>query len=123
MIIYRPLKVSRNNLPVGYRQSINFVAGNNIEVNIIDNPSTDSVDVVISSVFEDDDMEYTYRIDETSSVGKTYIGKAVPDSLESDPVWQIKVIDETGDEIEILFADGDANFDNKWTERLTKNYS
>lgn len=122
MIIYRSLKVSRDSVDVGNRQAINFIAGQNIDISVFDNPSTDSIDVIISSFLEED-MQYTYRIDETSVSGKTYIGKAVPNSAENAPVWQIKVIDETGSEIEILFADGDANFDNKWSDHLTLNYS
>jgi hypothetical protein len=60
-------------------------------------------------------------IDEVDST-TTYIGKAKTGSSTSDAVWQIKKIVKTGTVTEILFADGDENYDNKWTERETLSY-
>jgi hypothetical protein len=51
----------------------------------------------------------------------TFIGKAEPGSLESDPVWQIQRL--TNATTTILYADGDSNFNNIWTNYLSLSYS
>lgn len=53
----------------------------------------------------------------------TYIGKAVVGSSESSAVWRIKRLVETGPDMAITFADGDANFNNIWNDRLTITYT
>jgi hypothetical protein len=63
----------------------------------------------------------TTRLDEVGSV--TYVGKAIPGTTESAPAWQIQQITETGPDITILFADGAANFDQIWDDRLILSYS
>jgi hypothetical protein len=65
---------------------------------------------------------YIVNID-TSIPNITYIGKAVIGSINSDPVWQIKQIDETTPIVTILFAEGDEHFDNIWDDRLSYIYS
>ena len=64
-------------------------------------------------------------IDDLSTAGVMYVGHAVPGSSQSDAVWQIMKIDETGSPTSLVsgYADGNANFDNAWTDRLTKTYS
>lgn len=68
---------------------------------------------------------YTTRIDTVSTSGITYIGKAIPGSIVSNSVWQIQIIDEsqTPETTIILFADGNAEFNNIWDNRTTLNYS
>ena len=51
----------------------------------------------------------------------TYIGKADIGSLSSDPVWQIKRIDETSGLV-ISWADGDDLYDNIFDDYLTINF-
>jgi len=58
------------------------------------------------------------KIDDTTTSGTTYIGKAVPGSSESAAVWQITKITDT----EILFAKGDDLFDKQWSQRTTYTY-
>jgi len=65
---------------------------------------------------------YITKIDTTTS-NLTYIGKSLPNSLDSDPMWQIKLIDESSGVITILFADGNETFDKIWDDRLTYTYS
>lgn len=56
-------------------------------------------------------VNYAIQIDEVGSI--SYVGKAVIGSLTSDPVWQIKKIDESGSpEVIIQWADGNDSFDN-----------
>jgi hypothetical protein len=53
----------------------------------------------------------------------TYIMKADPGSISGDPVWQIKRIYESGDDVNIEWADGDAEFDNAASGYLSLSYS
>jgi hypothetical protein len=79
-------------------------------------------DQVIASVTN---VAYATRIDDASQTNVTYIGKALPGSATSGAVWQIQKIDETQspETTIITFADGNANFDNVWTNRLLLSYS
>ena len=55
-----------------------------------------------------------------------YIGRAVPGSLTSAAVWSIsKSVIETGldNDTSQTWADGDADADNIWDDRLTLSYS
>lgn len=58
------------------------------------------------------------RIDETSTAGTTYIGKALPASLTTEEVWQIQKITDT----EITYAKGTPLFDKQWSLRTTYEY-
>ena len=67
-------------------------------------------------------VELTLRLDDVGG-GTTYIGEAIPNTLESAALWRIKRMVETGPDIVILWADGDANFDNVWQDRASLSYS
>lgn len=67
------------------------------------------------------DVNYTTYLDEASST-VTYVGKAVPGSLETQAIWQIQKIEVVGTVTKILWADGDKNFDNIWSNRLSLTY-
>lgn len=62
---------------------------------------------------------FTSRLDQGATY--TYIGQADPGTLESESAWQIKRM--TNSNNTILFADGNANFDNVWTNRASLSYS
>jgi len=66
--------------------------------------------------------KYITYIDEAGS-GITYIGKAVPGSATSASVWQIKRVDESSNPCNILYEDGDLDFDNDWDSRAAGAYS
>lgn len=52
-----------------------------------------------------------------------YRGEAAPGSIESDPVWRIRKIAISLDgDVSEEWADGNANFDNIWADRLTLPY-
>jgi hypothetical protein len=70
---------------------------------------------------KDQKVELTLRLDAVGTT--TYIGEALPDTAEGAALWRIKRMVETGPDIVILWADGDANFDNVWTARLGLSYS
>lgn len=53
-----------------------------------------------------------------------YSGKANPGSLTSSAVWQISQITiQSDDDVQVLWADGDGDFDNIWDNRLALSYS
>lgn len=52
----------------------------------------------------------------------TYIGRAAPGSLTSDPVWQIQRIDTSSGTV-IEWADGLSDFDFIWDDRASLTYS
>lgn len=76
-------------------------------------------------IIEDISVPYAKH---TEFVGedKIYKGRAIPGSIDSDPVWQIWLITITdtdeGDNNE-KWADGNAKFDNVWDDYLTLEYS
>lgn len=52
-----------------------------------------------------------------------YRGEAAPGSIESDPVWRIRKIAISLDgDVSEEWADGNANFDNVWADRLALIY-
>lgn len=59
------------------------------------------------------------RIDETSTPGTTYIGKAIPGSDPTEPVWQIQAITETL----IGYANSDPTWSKQWSQRLSYTYA
>lgn len=54
--------------------------------------------------------------------GVTYIGEAVPGTALSEPKWRIKKILTTVAGVDILWADGNSDFDNVWDDRATLTY-
>ncbi len=60
------------------------------------------------------------------SEGRTqYVGWAKPGAATSISVWLIRrfAYDSSSRITDILFADGDSNFDNEWDERENLSYS
>ena len=70
----------------------------------------------------DVEPDYTIRMDDLGG-GITLIGKALPGSLETDSVWQIAKILEPGDDLNKLWASGNASFVHTWANRLALTYS
>lgn len=69
--------------------------------------------------------EYAVVLDDVTTTGMTYVGKAAIGSSTSSAVWQVKRLDETGSPttLVIKWADGDASFNNVWSDRATLTYS
>ncbi len=61
------------------------------------------------------------RLDEVGS-GISYVGKAEPGSATDAAVWQITKVTEASGDVVIEYADGDANFNNIWDDRLSLSY-
>lgn len=70
-----------------------------------------------------DGIQLALNLDDAGS-GITYVGEATPGSVNSAAVWRIKRLDETvADDLTILWADGNASFDNVWNDRAGLSYS
>ena len=69
-------------------------------------------------------MPYAKRTDVTDDYSTVYIGRASVGSSPAEPVWQISKT-ELGidDDITVLWADGDAEFNKVWDDRLLLTYS
>jgi hypothetical protein len=69
-----------------------------------------------------EDGMYSKRVD---FIGETivYKGEAEAGSSEGSPVWRIrKLLIAVDGDVQELFADGDIEFNNIWTDRLTLIY-
>lgn len=76
----------------------------------------------MSSIRKNNNSRLSSESDDTTTVGKTYVGYAPAGSLGSQAVWQIMRIDtSSGDKVE--YADGDTLFNNIWDNRASLNYS
>ena len=66
----------------------------------------------------------TDTIDPTIFPEVTYRGDAVPGTAESTAAWRVTrlTMQDDGD-IEVLYADGNDTFDNRWDQRLSLSYS
>lgn len=62
------------------------------------------------------------RVDDASST-VTYVGEAPFASSESDAVWRIKKLETIGTVFKVTWADGNANFDNVWSNRTSITYT
>lgn len=90
---------------------------------------TDSVVVtglvgpVPSTIIAEEDMAYSKRIDFISE-SELYRGEAAPGTLETSAAWRIrKIVIANDDDITETWADGNANFDNVWSDHLTLTYT
>lgn len=64
-------------------------------------------------------FRFAIRVDETTTPNVTYVGKAPLGALDSEARWQIQKIDETTAVMMVLWADGNDQMDNVWTDRAT----
>lgn len=70
----------------------------------------------------EEEMPYSKRTD-FASESLIYRGEAAPGSEESSPVWRIRRLTiSVDDDVTEEWADGDANFDNVWADRIALNY-
>jgi len=67
------------------------------------------------------EVQYNRLIDVVGSY--TYVGEALPGTATTEAKWRIKRIEEIGEDFNILWADGDANFNNIWDDRTSFTYS
>ncbi len=67
-------------------------------------------------------QEHTNLVDEVNST-LSYLGKALPGSATSSPVWQIKKITITGTVTAIKLANGSSGFNQVWDDRASLTYT
>lgn len=71
----------------------------------------------------EEDMPYSKRVDFITE-NELYKGEAAVGSAESAPLWRIRKLTIGLDsDVTEVWADGDANYDNVWSDRLTYIYS
>lgn len=85
--------------------------------NLVYNPATNTLDR-----FSGDSISYATRIDDTSTVTTTYIGKAPIGSATSSAVWQISKLNTSSGLIK-TWADGSSAFTKIWDNRVSITYS
>ena len=63
-------------------------------------------------------------IDPTVFPEVTYRGDAIPGTTEAAALWRVQRLTMQSDgDMEIIFADGNDDFDNIWDNRLSLSYS
>ena len=67
------------------------------------------------------EVQYNKLIDQEGTF--YYIGEALPGTNTDQSKWRIKRIEEVGNDYNILWADGTAEFDKIWDDRVTFTYS
>ena len=79
---------------------------------------------ILDRLKADLEVQYDKLVDEDVPNSYTYVGEAVPGTDKSDAIWRIKRILEFADgDLEILWANGTADFDKTWNDRATYTYS
>jgi len=76
---------------------------------------------IIDRLKADLEVQYNKLIDQEGTY--YYIGEAVPGTDTTQALWRIKRIEEVGDDYNILWANGTADFDKIWDDRATFTYS
>lgn len=76
----------------------------------------------VTTILYEDEMPYAKRLDVVND-NLIYQGEATPGVINSVAGWRIKkmIIGEDGD-VDTLWADGNANFDNVWNDRASLTY-
>lgn len=77
--------------------------------------------VIVDTPILSSSTPFALRLDEASAT-ITYVGIATTGTINSDNLWQIKRLDSTAGLV-ILWADGDADFNNIWDNRAVLAYS
>jgi len=67
------------------------------------------------------EVQYNKLIDQEGTF--YYIGEALPGTNTNQPKWRIKRIEEVGNDYNILWASGTAEFDKIWDDRVSFTYS
>lgn len=89
-------------------------------------PTKSQNDATVQAIHDQSDI--ALRVIEASG-GITYIGKAAIGANDNDAVWSIKqiidhsTIEDDSTNIEILYANGTADFIHSWAERESYSYS
>ena len=97
--------------------------GGTVSSNVItleyDTTAMNNADALMIIYDQPGDGELTIRIDEVTTY--TYVGYSNPGTSEASASWRIKrMTNATGN---ILWADGNSNFDNVWANRLALTYT
>ena len=80
---------------------------------------------ILDRLKADLEVQYDKLVDEDPDNGFTYVGEAVPGTTKGQSIWRIKRIYEFGadGDLDILWANGTADFNKTWNDRATYTYS
>lgn len=68
---------------------------------------------VVASITGGFGTSFAVRVDDFTTPNVSYVGRAVPGTLDNDPDWQIEKVDQTTGTV-ITWANGNADFTNVW---------
>jgi hypothetical protein len=91
----------------------------------LDGGTTNQVLVKVSDTDKDyewQDMVLSTLIDQVDP-NTMYIGESTPSTEVCDIGWRIKKVTQAGDDISIVWANGNTAFDKVWDSRITYTYS
>lgn len=80
-------------------------------------------EVMAGTVVTEEELMKQFTLKLIESGDYTYIAEANPGSLETAAVWRVKRVEDVDDDIRILWADGNQNFDNLATDLPSLTYS
>lgn len=117
---------------VAYRVSLSqlqtlFGGSTGVPVNVVtlngEDITVNGEYITIGPTEDEDDMQYSKRVDSANNDTIIYRGEAAPGSADDAPVWRIVRIEfpSDGDVIE-KWAGGTASFTHAWTDRETLTY-
>jgi hypothetical protein len=119
---YDPVKVTGSNLHVAqYVWDTNTLAWVK-QTGASGGTGTDVVVTNLPSAYPITFPSYSKRYDQVDST-TAYLGNAAVGASESASVWQIQRLTFSGDNVTVQYADGNASFDNNWSNRASLSYS
>ena len=72
----------------------------------------------------EDEVAFAKRTDFTTNDTIIYKGVAVPGTLDAESLWRVRRLTLAGDDdVTEEWANGNSNFTNSWTNRLSETYS
>ncbi len=92
-------------------------------VSVADHRSMADSSVGVHAIAKEEKPKMNILIDDDDiNPDITYIGEALPGTLESENVWAIKRMEAVGDELHILWAESNADYIHVWDDRTTYTY-
>jgi hypothetical protein len=95
-------------------------------VNVADYRGVDDSSLGRNIISELDDMELKMKInidEDDIDTNITYVGEALPGTLDSDAIWSIKRMQVVGEDLFITWAESDADYIHVWNDRKTYSYN
>jgi hypothetical protein len=104
--------------------AINTLANNDILVFDVAEQKFRALNItqIVDNITTEVEMQYNKLIDTANNF--VYIGEANPGTANTTATWRIKRVEEiTGDDVSILWANGQSEFNKIWSDRASYTYS